>query len=71
MPSEKKYQLYNIKQQNAHFEINILIFDILISATCFEPMEEDGCIYNYGMVRFTYISISSLVILMHLQRTIS
>jgi len=24
-------------------------------------VQEDGCIYSYGTVRFTYISISSLV----------
>jgi len=35
-----------------------------MSSTCFEPevsFHEDGCIYIYGMLRCTCISISSLV----------
>jgi hypothetical protein len=57
-----------------------------MSTTCFEPQDkssEDGCIYRYGAIRFTCISISSpassiehtllptrLLIMMHVKRTV-
>jgi len=46
------------------FYINILIFNFLRLLHVSNPrvhLQEDGSIYSYGTVRFTGISISSLV----------
>jgi len=66
---DKISELYYIKQQNAHFEINILIFYILMSATCFESVVSSWGRRLYLQLRYgafyihQYISISSLVML--------
>ena len=46
--------------------VSKLIFELLIlkSSACFEPEDsssEDGCIYSYGILSFTCITISSPV----------
>jgi len=56
-------QLHNTNQQNAHFYINVLILIFLCLLQVSNPMiylQEDSCMYSYGTVRFTCISISSL-----------
>ena len=60
--------MYSINQQNTRFlnkYFNVLIFNFLMSCTYSEPegghLQEDGCIYMYGTVHFTCISIRNLV----------
>jgi hypothetical protein len=56
-----KYKLTNAPFLNLYFNFWCLLPRV--------HLQEDGCIYSYGRVRFTCISISSLT-LMHVKHTI-
>ena len=56
--------LYNVNRRNAHFIITIFIFNFdvfYMFRTLGSIFRKTVCVFSYGMVRFTWISISSIV----------
>jgi len=63
--------LCNKNQKMHRFSTNFVIFTM--SSTCFEPfhLQEDGCMYSYGIVCSIHaLPPTKLVILMHVKHTI-